>query len=178
VYSPTEIEPPNMKFPDASLVLALAVLSLAAERVAQDAAGKDSITLAISVERQLFAADATLDVQVWSAAQIAALTNNERCASTRDTRTGTERTSCPDGITYQPVVPQQVHAPLGGVTNAIEIRLASVKAGESFRVAVSGLSRDGCNTTSATAVRTASSGRNSLMGLAWQTTTRACLKER
>ena len=167
-----------MKFSDASLVLALALPWLAAERVPQDAAGKDSVTLAISVERQLFAADTTLDVQVWSAAQIAALTNNERCASTRDTRTGTERTSCPDGITYQPVVPQRVHAPLGGVANAIEVRLAGIKAGESFRVAVSGLSRDGCNTTSATAVRTASSGRNALMDLAWQTTTRACVKER
>jgi len=135
-----------------------------------------AVTLLISIPPDLFAEGTKLDVRVWTAAQIAALENNARCASSRDTRTGAEQVSCPPGVTYQPVTPERVQVALGATRNEIEVPITSVKPGESVRVAVSGLSRDGCNTTSANAVRIASSGRNPLTDLAWQTTARACVK--
>jgi hypothetical protein len=135
-----------------------------------------AVTFLVSIPPDLFAEGTRLDVRVWSAAQIAALENNARCASSRDTRTGAEQVSCPPGVTYQPVTPELVQVALGATRNEIEVPITSVKPGESVRVAVSGLSRDGCNTTSANAVRLARSGRNPLTDLAWQTTARACVK--
>ena len=144
----------------------------AAQTAAPPAGGP--VSLVISVERQVFDAGSTLDVRVWTAAQLAALAGNARCGIVRDVASGAEQATCPNGVVYQRVLPEHLRVPLTGDT--IEVRPGGLSAGETFRVQVSGRSRDGCNTTSATVERAARAGRNFLTDVAWQTTTRACLK--
>jgi hypothetical protein len=136
--------------------------------------GQQPVIFQIPIARDLFTESATLDVQVWNAGQLAALSNNARCGIARDVTTGAEKITCPDGVTYQRVVPEQFRMPLQ--SDSIEVRPAGVKTGETFRIQLSAPSRDGCNTTSATLVRSARSGTNSLTDVVWQTTARACVK--
>jgi hypothetical protein len=167
-----------MNVPHATQILVLALMCWPATPRPQDATAgaKAAVTLVIPVEPQLFAADTTLDVQVWTAAQLAALNNNARCGVVRSVASGTEQTTCPEGVTYQRVVPERLRLPLDGAANSVDVRPSGLNAGDRFRVQISGPSRDGCNITSATLERSARAGKNSLTDVVWQTTARACLK--
>jgi hypothetical protein len=133
-----------------------------------------SMVLVVPVDTRLFAANATLVAQIWNAEQLAALVNNAGCTSSRNPGTGATEMACPPGVTYQEVTPQRVEFPGGSSSGRLEIAPVGVRAGERFRIRVSGPSADGCNTTSGDQTLTAGSDGTMAVTLDWETTAKAC----
>lgn len=136
----------------------------------------EPVTLVISLDRSRFAPTATLEVRVWNAEQLTILDNNARCTAVADRQTGVTRHVCPDGIEYREPSPERFDLPVRTLSARPELKTTSVRAGERFRVRLSALSRDNCNTTSADRVLTARSARVFVDNLDWQTTAKGCLK--
>jgi hypothetical protein len=130
------------------------------------------VSFVVIVNPGLFPVNTVLSVDVWNAAQLAALDENARCASRGP---GPARMQCPPGVTYKDVVPERVQIPLTASMTSFEFTPGQVGAGETFRIRVSGPGRDRCHTSSADLVRTADRGRTLLDGLPWQTTPNGCV---
>jgi hypothetical protein len=133
------------------------------------------VTLRAPVDAGLFAAGSSLRVRVWNGDQLATVERNGRCATVFDPATGAESIRCPEGTSYQPVTPEEFEFPVSELTGSIEVKSATVRVGEKFRVLLSAKSRAGCNTTSADHVGTADTPSVALGNLAWSTTARGCL---
>ena len=141
--------------------------------IAIDTLQPSSVIVVVPIDRRLFAGDATLVAQIWNSQQLAALENNAKCIASRDSATGGTEMRCPPGITYQEVVPQKVERSVATAGERLEIPLQAVRAGERFRIRVSGRSADGCNTTSGEQT-SAAQGGTTIVGLVWETTAKAC----
>jgi hypothetical protein len=131
------------------------------------------VSFVVIINPGLFPVNTVLSVDVWNAAQLAALDENARCASGRGS--GPAQMLCPPGVTYKDVVPERVQIPLSSSMTSFELTPRQVGAGEKFRIHVSGPGRERCHTSSADLVRTADRGRTLLDGLAWQTTPNGCV---
>lgn len=138
------------------------------------AEARGGVTFRIPVDVSLFAEGASVRIRIWNAAQLAALDPSSGCSVEYDPATGGQRVRCPGGTTFEPVTPEEFKFPLRDVEGSITVRSATVRAGERFRIRLSGESRDGCNTTSADRSGLASGAEVVLDGLAWSTTARAC----
>jgi hypothetical protein len=136
----------------------------------------ENVTIVVTIDRAQFAPTATLDVRVWNAAQLAILEASPGCATVKDPQTGETRLQCPDEIQYRDVTPERFEYPLESLGSELEVRSASVRVGERFRIRVSGLYRDKCNTTSADRVLQARSARTTVGNLTWHATAKACLE--
>ena len=139
------------------------------------AQARSGVTFHAFVDGSLFAGQGALQVRVWNAAQLADLERTSGCGVEVDPATGGQRIHCPDGTTLEPVTPEEFEFPLRDVGGSVTFRTSGVRAGERFRIALSGASRDGCNTTSADRSGVAGGADVVLEGLAWSTTARACL---
>jgi hypothetical protein len=142
--------------------------------VGVESRGQSSMVLVVPIDARVFASNATLVAQIWNAEQLAALANNAGCTANRNAATGVTEMSCPPGVTYQEVTPQRAEFPGGSSSGRLEITPAGVRAGEQFRIRVSGPSADGCNTTSGDRTLTAGSDGAVAVTLAWETTAKAC----
>jgi hypothetical protein len=131
------------------------------------------VSFVVIVNPVLFPVNAVLSVDVWNAAQLAALDENARCANGRGP--GLAQMQCPPGVTYKDVIPERVQIPLSSSMTSFELTPRQVGAGETFRIHVSGPGRERCHTSSADLVRTADRGRTLVDGLAWQTTPNGCV---
>lgn len=134
---------------------------------------RGAVALVFSLEPGIFVDGATVTVQVWSAADLAALQSNARCASV-SAPGGGPSIRCPPGVVYRDVAPERFTVPVSAARATAEVTAQRVTGGEMFRINLSGMSRDGCNTTFADLTRIATPGRTMLGELAWQTTARAC----
>ena len=135
----------------------------------------DNVRFVAPLDARLFAAGSSLQIQIWNGEQLDALERNARCASVHDPATGTSGVQCPEGITYQPVSPEEFEIPVAGITGGLSLRSATVRIGDRFRILLSGKSLDGCNRTSAERRARAGAAEVLLDGLDWTTTARACL---
>lgn len=124
-------------------------LSACAVAVTAGAQAPKDVVLSIAIERTRFAADAKLVAQVWNAAALEALDANRK------------------------VAPLERSASVASFTDRLELRATGVRAGERFRIRVTGASADGCNTTTGEQTSTAQAG-TTRVNLAWETTLKAC----
>jgi hypothetical protein len=130
--------------------------------------------MVVNVDRRLFAADATLTVELWNAAQLAVLENNAKCATAQGPG-GVTQTQCPPGVTFTDVVPERFTFSIATLGATVELTSQKIAAGEMFRIRLAAPSADRCNATSADLTRAAQAGRMVLGDLKWQTTTRGCI---
>jgi hypothetical protein len=144
--------------------------------VGGDALQPTPVVLTVPIDTRLFTADATLVAQIWNAEQLAALERNSACAASRNPATGTTEIRCPPGVQYQDVSPQKVEFSARTAGARLEIASVGIRAGEKFRIRVSGRSADNCNTTIGDQTSTAGSDRIIQVSLVWETTARACGK--
>ena len=105
------------------------------------------VTIVFAVDPTQFAPGGTVTVELWDAAKRAALEANSRCASVRDAN-GQTQVVCPPGVTYQDVTPVRFTYSVASLGTTVELPPQSLAAGETFRLHVSGPSRDNCNITS------------------------------
>jgi hypothetical protein len=131
------------------------------------------VSLVVNINHALFAVDAVLEVDLWNASQLSSLDADSRCAIVQGP--GGTQAQCPPGVTYITVVPERVQVPLSTLGATLEVSPHQIAAGEMFRIHLSAISRDGCNSTSADFVRMAASGQNLLGDPTWQTTALGCL---
>lgn len=136
----------------------------------------ETVTLVVAIDKTQFAPAATLSVRVWNAEQLAILERNAACAAVKDPQSGVTRLQCPDGIQYQEVTPEQFDYPVASLGRELDVSTRSVRVGERFRIRLSGLYRDKCNTVSAERVLEARAARTLVGNVSWQATAKACLE--
>jgi hypothetical protein len=154
--------------------LSLAVLIMGAcAAAASTPAAAGNVTFIIPIQSSDFSPKATLHVSLWGTAQMAAADNNAPCAISQDTQ-GTQTITCPDGVTYSEVKPEELSIPIGEAGTSLTIASTSIRVGEPYRVSISGLSSDSCNAASASAEGTAGSETITLESLHWMRTEMAC----
>jgi hypothetical protein len=157
-----------------SLVQISLMLTSCSDSPAAGAAAKEKVTFVVVAEARLFDGGSVLRARLWSAEQLATLDSNARCSVTHDPETGADEILCPDGVVYEEVVPEEATAPVEGSLITLEFASERVTVGDRFRLAVTGPSPDGCNTTSSQVTATADSPKVVLSDLGWETTLRGC----
>jgi hypothetical protein len=133
-----------------------------------------AVTFIVPIEASRFTEQATLVARLWNAEQLKALAKNADCSVSYDPVTQTEEMNCPEGVEYQAVTPEEFKFPIRDVAARIEVTSGTIRVGEKFRILLSGLNHDKCNTTSADLVATADSEEVVLESLVWETTMKAC----
>ena len=124
----------------------------------------------------MFAADATLTVDIYNETQINILYDNSRCSVSVDDITREVNIRCPTGVTYKEPTPETFTFAASELTGSIEVDSATIVVGKPYQISASGLSADGCNTTSATDQGTAETPTVTSNALGWSTTEMACVK--
>jgi hypothetical protein len=140
---------------------------------AQPAAG---VTFSVPVPRAAFSLKGTLQVLVWNAEQLAALSQQDECVIAHDAQSGTDTALCPEGVQYREITPEKFAFPIQAIGSNIQLTSQAVKVGEKYRIALRGLSKDECNSTSAAAEGTATTSTITLGELDWATTEMACVQ--
>ncbi len=135
----------------------------------------ESIIFFIPIETEIFSGDAALTVRLWNAKQLEISEKTSNCAASFDLQTQTEEIQCPEGVEYQKPIPEEFLFPIEEIELSIEIISSTVQIGERYRVHISGLSHDDCNTASASVNGEVTSKALQLNDLSWTATRKACL---
>lgn len=128
----------------------------------------------VPLEAAAFSPEATVKVVLWNAQQLALSKRTAACSVSYDMRAKTEQVRCPDGSVYEKPEPEEFLFSVEELDGSIEVASRSVRIGRRYRLRVSGLSSDGCNTTSAAVDGKAGSGVVRLKKLTWRTTNLGC----
>jgi len=152
------------------LVLTFASYVNAEQRVGSSA----GVKFIVPIEAGKFSKDAILTVRLWNAQQLEVSEKIDECTMTYDMETETERIDCPEGIEYETPMPEEWSFPVQEIVSDLEIRSNAIKAGERYRLRISGISSDLCNTTSADVRRIAHSETIQLRQLSWASTLMGC----
>ncbi|NIS79803.1 MAG: hypothetical protein GTO14_06265 [Anaerolineales bacterium] len=133
-----------------------------------------SVTFNIPIHAEDFSESASLRIVIWDADQLKILARTAGCAISFDLESQTEEVHCPEGVEYEEVTPEEYTFPLEGIGESIEIESSVISVGERYRLRISGLSNDDCNTTSATVEGVAQTASITFEELMWGTTLMAC----
>ena len=136
----------------------------------------EPVTFTIGIEPEMFSEEATIRFALWDADQLEVMKKTAGCVISYDAASGTEEVQCPEGVEYEETTPEEYSYPVQEIWEFIHIGSDNVKVGERYRLLISGLSNDDCNTTSANVEDVAQSAEiiidsNDLM---WMTTMMAC----
>ncbi|MGB2894551.1 MAG: hypothetical protein WBB65_00130 [Anaerolineales bacterium] len=134
----------------------------------------ESVTFSVRIGADTFSSEGNLRVRIWDAEQLEIAENTANCAVSFNAETQTEELHCPDGVVYQQPTPEEFEFLVQNIGKQVEITSASVTVGEMYRLQISGLASDDCNTTSASVEEKARSAQIVLEDLMWATTMMAC----
>ncbi len=132
------------------------------------------VTFSVPIDKGTFSPEASLRVRIWNAATLKVAESNANCAVSYNQETKTEEVHCPEGVNYREVTPEEFEFLVQDIGAEIEIKSATVTVGEMYRLQISGLASDDCNTASATVEERATSAHVVLENLLWATTLMAC----
>jgi hypothetical protein len=132
------------------------------------------VTFSVSIGKGTFSPEAILRVRIWNAETLKAAESNANCAVSYNQETKTEEVHCPEGAEYREVSPEEFEFLVQDIGAEIEIKSATVTVGEKYRLQISGLASDDCNTASASVEERAKSAHIVLDNLMWATTLMAC----
>ena len=159
-----------------NLFLLLAVSSfLAGCSIAAPFGGTgEFVTFGVAIDKGTFSPEAILRVRIWNAETLKVAESNANCAVSYNQETKTEEVHCPEGVNYREVTPEEFEFLVQDIGAEIEIKSATVTVGEKYRLQISGLASDDCNTASATVEQKARSAQVLIEDLMWATTPMAC----
>ncbi len=132
------------------------------------------VTFSVVINKDTFSPEASLRVRIWNAETLKVAESNANCAISYNQETQTEEVHCPEGVNYREVSPEEFEFLVQDIGEEIEIKSATVKEGEKYRLQISGLASDDCNTASATVEEKARSAQVLIDDLMWATTLMAC----
>ncbi len=133
------------------------------------------VTFNVSINKEAFSPEANLRVRIWNTETLKVAESNANCAVSYNQETKTEEVHCPEGVNYREVSPEEFEFLVQDMGAEIEIKSATVTVGEMYRLQISGLASDDCNTASATVEEKARSANILIGDLMWATTLMACL---
>ena len=132
------------------------------------------VTFSVPIDKGTFSPEASLRVRIWNAETLKVAESNANCAVSYNQETKTEEVHCPEGVNYREVTPEEFEFLVQDIGAEIEIKSATVTVGEKYRLQISGLASDDCNTASAAVQERARSAYVVLENLQWATTLMAC----
>ena len=132
------------------------------------------VTFSVAINKESFSPEASLRVRIWDAETLKVAEGNANCAVSYNQETKTEEVHCPEGVVYREASPEEFEFLVQDIGAEIEIRSATVTVGEKYRLQISGLASDDCNTASATVEGKARSAQVLIDDLTWATTLMAC----
>ena len=141
-------------------------------------ASNTPVTFSVAVDPNAFSDKRQINVTIWDAEQLALADASAGCSVSHDAATGKDTTTCPPGVTYKPATPETIATTKEELAKGLTVTSKSVTVGERYRVSVSGMASDDCNTASATAEGTASAAAVKLSGLQVAQTEMACVPTR
>lgn len=152
----------------------------------QEQSLEKGVRFIIPIPVELFSKDATISVRIFNTEQIERGQANKenKCSHSFDMVNQVAIKSCPEGIKYLEVIPEEFQFPIATIDESIVVLSKTVKVGERYNLSVGGRAKDNCNRTSTfidTTVHsdtvTLSRGKNRseiLDKLNWWTTAIAC----
>jgi hypothetical protein len=133
-----------------------------------------NITFIVPISVDVFSQNATLRIRLWNYEQIKISKKNSSCAVSYNTQTKTEKVHCPDGIKYQEVTPEEFTFSIQDINTSVEFKSSVIGVGEKYRLLISGLSNDNCNSASSDFRDMARSKIITMEKLTWYKTEMAC----
>ena len=132
------------------------------------------ITFTVPVDVDMFSDEATLRLTLWNADQLEIMKRTANCSVSYDSKTQVEEVHCPEGVEYEPVTPEEFTFPVMEIDEIIKVESDHIRISEWYRLLISGLSSDNCNTTSASVESIAQQAEINIEDLKWMTTLMAC----
>ena len=158
-----------------SFILPAALIFLAGcSIVAPFSRSVEFVTFSVVIDKVNFSPEASLRVRIWNAETLKVAESSSNCAVVYNQETQTEEVHCPEGVEYREVSPEEFEFLVQDLGAEIEIKSATVTVGEMYRLQISGLASDDCNTASATVEEKARSAHILIEDLMWATTLMAC----
>ena len=164
----------NQSFVRTFLLPAALIFLAGCSIVAPFSRSVEFVTFSVSINTEAFSPEASLRVRVWNAATLKVAESSSNCAVSFNQETQTEEVHCPEGVEYREVSPEEFEFLVQDLGAEIEIKSATVTVGEMYRLQISGLASDDCNTASATVEEKARSAHILIEDLMWATTLMAC----
>ena len=137
---------------------------------------KKDVTFTIKIDKSIFSAkNREIEASLYDSEQLEVSNKTNNCSVSYDAETKKETINCPPGVTYQKPNPEVFKFNLDTIGEEITINSKTVKVGENYRLALSGLSKDECNRASAGEEKKAESENIKITDLMWASTEMACL---
>ena len=155
-------------------ILVLLVLSTGCSVVNLDTASDTPVSFTITIDTSVFSAGRPVRVVFWSEDQLEIAQRNANCSISYNAETETEEVHCPEGVVFEPVTPNEYTFELGEISDRVELTPGNIYVGDHYRLQISGLNSDNCNSTSASVEETAKSAEVVIDNLMWMTTMMAC----
>jgi hypothetical protein len=159
-----------------SFVLILILLSIlsacAGQSSAIDSTGR--VTFTVPIDAQMFSEGAPLRFILWNADQLEIMNGTANCTVSYNVELQQEEIHCPQGVEYQEVTPEEIIIPVREIGKSAKFESDQIRVGERYRLLITGLSNDNCNTTSASIEDIAQQVDITFEDLGWATTEMAC----
>jgi hypothetical protein len=141
-----------------------------------DITSSEHVTFTVAIDAEVFSEEATIRFVLWNADQLEVVKKTAGCVISYDAASQTEEVHCPEGVEYEETIPEEYTYPIQEIGEFVLIESDSVRVGERYRLLISGLSSDDCNSTSANVEDVAQSANITieLKDLMWMTTMMAC----
>ena len=139
--------------------------------------GKD-VTFSVKIDKSVFGTTKReIQASLYDSEQLELSKQNANCSISFDVTTQKETVVCPPGVVYNTVKPNPeiFKFNLDEISDNISIKSTTVKVGENYRLAISGLSNDNCNTASASVEKKAESEAIAITDLEWASTALGCV---
>lgn len=156
------------------IILILFSLPSGCDLTSSDIDSTGIITFTVPIDVDMFSDEATLRFTLCNADQLEIMKRTAKCSITYDLETQTEEIHCPEGIMYEEIIPDEFTFPVQEIGEIIEVESDNIRIGEKYRLMISGLSSDNCNTTSASVESIAQHAEIVIEDLMWMTTLMAC----
>jgi len=159
-----------------SLALILILLSILSACAEQSSAidSSESVTFTVPIDAEMFSEEAALRFTLWNADQLEIMKRTANCAVSYNAELQKEEIHCPEGVEYEEVTPEEIIIPVQEIGKSAKFESDQIRLGERYRLLVTGLSNDNCNTTSASIEDIAQHVDITFEDLGWATTEMGC----
>ncbi len=151
----------------------LSILSACAlQSSAIDSSG--SVTFTVPIDAEMFSEEAALRFILWDADQLEIVNRTANCTVSFNVELQKEEVHCPEGVEYEEVTPEEIIIPVQEISKFAEFESDKIRVGQMYRLLITGLSNDNCNTTSASIEDLAQQVDITFVDLGWATTEIGC----
>lgn len=155
-------------------VLVLFVITVGCNLLPSDTPSDVAVSFTIDIDTSVFSTERPLRFVFWNAAQLEIAQRNANCSVSYNAETETEEVHCPEGVVYEPVTPTEFALSRDEIGDHVELTPGNIFVGEHYRLQISGLSSDNCNTTAASIEEVARNATVVVENLMWMMTEMAC----